>query len=114
MSSPMLETGTVLDHAIPYIIGGLGLAVLVVRSLPDIFGPLGRFVTDWTDQRQRIKGMTVAAEVAALQTSVKLLEEHLNELRLKATAHSSWDRKVYTALLRNGIADDLGVPPDLF
>lgn len=103
-----------LDPWIAYATGAAGLAVIIVRALPSIFGPVGKWLTNWTDNRQRLQRKNVVAEVKDLQTSVKMLEEHLADLRLKAKVHAEWDRKVYATLLKNGLADGVGVPPDLF
>lgn len=103
-----------LGPLIAYATGIMGLLMLIVRSVPDIFGPIGRWVKSWTDQKVRVRAQRITAEVRELQTSVHVLEEALAEMREKARVHTVWDRRVYTTLLTHGIADDLGVPPDLF
>lgn len=103
-----------LDPWVAYVTGAIGLILIIVRALPSVFGPVGKSIADWSDRRQRVQRRTVAAEVKDLQTSVDALERHLAEMRAKARIHAEWDRKVYATLLRNGLADDIGVPPDLF
>jgi hypothetical protein len=107
-----VATGTPVDVWIAYAVGIAGLLGIVVRAVPSVFGPLGRWVEEWTDRRQRVARHTTAAEVLELQTSVHALEDALADLRQKSREHAVWDRHVYREMLRNGL--DVEPPPDLF
>ena len=95
-----------------YVVGIIGIVVILVRAVPQIFGPVGRYVEAWTDRRQRVQRHTTAAEVRDLQTSVARLEEALADLRARATEHAAWDRDMYRELVKAGI--DVQPPPPLF
>lgn len=95
-----------------WVAGALGVAVLVARSLPQLFGPLGRTITEWTDQRRRARSAATEAEMHEVQEQIAGLTAALADLRQKAHIHSEWDRRVYRELLSRGV--DIGLPPDLF
>ncbi len=95
-----------------YVTGAIGLAVIIARSLPQLFGPVGRTVTEWTDQRRRARTAATEAEMQEVQEQIRSLQASLADMRAKAQTHSEWDRRVYRELLSRGV--DIGLPPDLF